>query len=48
MLETYYIGEERSWLYPLCELADCLGCTAMELEEAMKCEHEDYDDTFRR
>jgi hypothetical protein len=47
VLETYYLGEERSWLYPLCELADYLGCAAWELDEAMGCEHDDYDDPSR-
>jgi hypothetical protein len=45
VLETYYLGEEDSWLHPLCELADYLACAAFQLEEAMECEHDDYDDT---
>ena len=45
VLENYYIGEERTWLYPLCELADYLACAEMELWEAMECEHSDYHDT---
>jgi hypothetical protein len=47
VLETYYLGEERSWLYPLCELADYLACAAWELDEGMMCEHDDYDDASR-
>ena len=43
VLESHSIGEERTWLYPLCQLADCLGCAAMQLEEAMIWEHQDYD-----
>jgi deoxyribodipyrimidine photolyase-like uncharacterized protein len=42
VMESYYIKEERTWLYSLCELADCLGCAAMQLEEGMRCEHADY------
>ena len=45
VLESYHIGGEHTWLYPLCKLADSLGCAAFQLEEAMVCEHEDYDDT---
>ena len=47
VLENYYLGEERSWLYPLCELADYLACAEFELDEAMMCEHDDYDDASR-
>lgn len=42
VMESYYLGEERTWLYSLCELADYLGSAGMLLEEAMKCEHSDY------
>ena len=42
VLENYYLGEERTWLYPLCELADYLGCAASQLWDAMVCEHDDY------
>ena len=42
VLENYCLGEERTWLYPLCDLADYLSCAAMELWEAMICEHDDY------
>jgi hypothetical protein len=42
IMESYYIGEERTWLYPLCELADCLACASIQLHEARRCEHVDY------
>jgi hypothetical protein len=42
VLENYYLGEERTWLYPLSELARYLSWAAMELLEAMICEHKDY------
>jgi len=42
VMENYYVGEERSWLFSLCELADCLGCAATQLSEAMKAEPRDY------
>jgi hypothetical protein len=48
LLENYYLGEEGTWLCPLCELADYLGCVAAELWEAMTCEHDDYKSEFPR
>jgi hypothetical protein len=42
IMELYYIGDERTWLYPLCELADCLACAAIQLNEVMQGEHSDY------
>ena len=42
IMESYYIKEEGTWLYSLCELADCLGCAGQQLEEAMRGEHADY------
>ena len=42
IMESHYIGEERTWLYSLCELADCLGCAGQQLAEGMRCEHADY------
>jgi hypothetical protein len=43
VFENYHAGEERTWLYPLCKLADYLGGAAFQLEEAMVCEHQDYN-----
>jgi hypothetical protein len=45
IMESYYIGEERTWLFPLCELNDCLACAALQLEKAMRGEHSDYRKT---
>jgi hypothetical protein len=42
LLENYYLVGEGTWLLPLGELADFLFCVAMELWEAMTCEHDDY------
>jgi len=44
VMQNYHVGEERSWLFPLCELADCLGCAATQLTEAMGCK-QDYGDS---
>lgn len=41
VMENYHVGEERTWLFTLCELADCLGCAATQLVEAMR-QHPDY------
>jgi hypothetical protein len=48
VLENYHAGEERTWLYPLCELADYLGGAAFQLEDAMVCEHQDYNGRYFR
>ena len=45
--KMYCSEEEGTRLNPPCELADYLACAAMELEEAMMCEHDDYDDASR-
>jgi hypothetical protein len=42
-MASYYSGQEKTWLHPLAELADALRCAALELEEAMSVEHDDYD-----
>ena len=48
LLANYYLAEEGAWLAPLCELADYLSVAAIELEEAMVCEHDDYKGKFPR
>ena len=36
--------DNRRWLYPLYELADCVAATQFELMEALRCEHDDFDE----
>ena len=48
LLANYYLAEEGTWLWPLCELANYLSVAAIELEEAMVCEHDDYKGKFPR
>lgn len=42
IMTAYYLGAERVWLQPLCDLADAMGCAASELEDGMRVEHPDY------
>jgi hypothetical protein len=34
----------KSWVFPLYELADCVTTVAFELKEALRCEHDDFDE----
>ena len=34
---------DQQWLYPFYHLADCFGSTAFELNESLRCEHDDFD-----
>jgi len=38
------LGKELTWLYPLVQLNDLLLSAAFELEEAMICEYDDYEE----
>lgn len=35
--------DRQPWLYPLYHLADCIATATSELEEALSCEHDDFD-----
>jgi hypothetical protein len=39
---TKYADNHR-WLFPFYRLADAFLCAACELEEALRCEHDDFD-----
>lgn len=42
VLEEYRLAGEHAWMYPVIEAIDYLGGSALELEETMACETEDF------
>ena len=42
VMQAYYLGDEKVWLHPLCDLSDAIGCATNEFVDAMKVEHKDY------